>query len=215
MTLASYTELESEVAGYLGRTDRGAQIQTWARLVELEVERKLGLRSQQARVTGTLAGGSDVLETPVGILYPTQLKFAGSPPINVQTVALPAGEETAYANANDATPIHATVWGVTSDYKTQIRVWPVPPADIDYTLYYTTGITPLTSASPVNYLLYVAADLYLYGCLIQGHLYDENVEGASVWRPLFDDAIAAVRRIEWKARAQVGRLQVRPRFAIP
>lgn len=215
MTLASYSELETEIGKYLGRTDRGAQIQTWVRLVELEAQRKLGLRAQQAVVTDTLAGGSAVLESPVGILYPQQLKFAGSPPINVSTVPLAIGEETAYFEAGNATPSQASVWGVTSDYKTQIRVWPVPPADIEYTLYYTTGIAPLTAADATNYLLYVAADLYLFGCLYHGHLYDENVEGAAVWRPVYDEQMRSLKRIEALARAKIGRLRMRPQHATP
>lgn len=215
MTLASYSELETTVASYLARTDRGPQIQNWVRLVELEVERKLGLRSQQLRATGTLAGGSELLETPVGILYPQMLSFDGSPPINVEVVPLAMGTETAYADAGDARPFQASVWGVNSSYATQIRVFPVPPADVNYTLYYTTGITPLTAAAPVNYLLFTAADLYLYGCLFHGHLFDENPEAASGWRGGFDTQIESVKKVEWKARAKAGRLQVRSRGMTP
>jgi hypothetical protein len=215
MTLATYGELESALVRYFRRNDRGTQIQDWVRLVELEAERKLGLRAQQLVATGTLTAGSEVLETPVGVLYPQQLTFDGQPPINVEVVTLPQGEEYAFAAAGRAAPTRATVWGVTSDYKTQIRVWPAPNGDIGYTLYYTTGITPLTAIAPANYLLFVAADLYLYGCQFHGELYDKNPEGAAVWRPLVDDAIGQVRKIEAKARAKAGRLVVRPRGWTP
>lgn len=214
MTLENYGELETTIGQYLDRSDRVTQIQDWVRLVEFEVGRKLNLRAQQDIATGTLLAGSDTLETPVGILYPRQLVFAGSPPINVDTVTIPQGQETAYSEAGRASPLQATVWGVTSDFKTQIRVWPAPSGDIAYTLYYTTGITPLTAANPTNYLLRVAADLYLFGCLYHGHLYDENPEGAATWRPLFDEQIRQVKRIEWKARIP-GRVHVRPRHATP
>jgi hypothetical protein len=215
MTLASYTELETEVGRYLGRTDRGAQIQTWVRLVEFDVSRELNLRSQQLVTTGTLASGSDILETPVGVLYPQQLVFDGQPPINVSTVAITAGEETAYNALGAARPIHASVWGATSDFKTQIRVWPPPASNSDYTLYYTTGIAALTPASPTNYLLYVGADLYLFGCLMHGHLYDENAEGAAVWAQPYRQAIAQIKKIEGRARMKVGRLRVRSQYATP
>jgi hypothetical protein len=215
MALATYGELEAAVNRYFRRTDRGTQIQDWVRLVELEVGRELDLRSQQLTDTGTLSGGSTTLETPVGILYPQQLVFDGQPPINVEIVTFPQGEEYAFAAAGAPTPTRATVWGVTSDFKTQIRVWPAPTGDVDYTLYYTTGITPLTSVDATNYLLYIAADLYLFGCYYHGCKYDKDLEGANTWRPDYDKAIAQVRSIEKKARAKVGRLTMRPRGWTP
>lgn len=215
MALATYTELEAAINRYLRRSDRETQIQDWIVLVESEAERELDLRSQQQRTTGTLAAGSAVLETPVGILYPQQLVFASQPPINVSTVVLPAGEETAFTAAGQATPKQASVWGVTSDYKTQIRVWPVPSGDVAYTLYYTTGIVPLTASAPTNYLLSVASDLYLYGCLVHGKMYDQDTDGAAFWQPFYAKALASVKKIEARARARVGRLRVRPQFATP
>lgn len=215
MTLSTYSELENTVSRYLDRTDRATEIQDWVRLVELEVGRKLNLRSQQMRTTGTLAGGSDILETPAGILYPQQLVFNTQPPVVVSILALPQLEETAFAASGFHTPYTASIWGVNSSYQTQIRLAPTPPEDVPYTLYYTTGITELTPSSPVNYLLTVAADLYLYGCMYHGHMFDENPEGAAVWRPGYDDAIEQLRRIEGKARARGGRLRVRPQHATP
>lgn len=215
MTLATYTELEGAVNRYFRRTDRATQVQDWIKLIELEVGRTLDLRAQQLVVAGTLAGGADVLETPVGILYPQQLVFDGSPPININVVPISHGEETAWAAAGQAAPFQASVWGVTSDFKTQIRVWPTPPANIGYTLYYTSTIAPLTPANATNYLLFVAADVYLFGCYYHGELYDKNEEGALRWRLNYDAQIAALKRVEWKARAKVGRMHVRPRGSTP
>lgn len=210
-TLASYSDLEGAIGRYLDRTDRATEIQEWVRLVEFEVGRKLNLRSQQLETSGTLSAGEDTLETPVGILYPENITFASDPSQTVDVVTFPVGEAFADANAGSAVPAQATVWGVTADYKTQIRLWPSVTGDLDYTLRYTTGITPLTAAAPTNYLLLIAADLYLYGALVHGHLFDENPEGAAVWRPLFDEQIRQVKKIEAWARAKAGRLRMRPR----
>ena len=216
MALSTYSELEDAVSRYLDRTDRDTEIQEWVRLVELEVGRKLGLRAQQLSVSGTLTGGSEYLETPAGVLYPQTLVFDVQPPVVVNVVSFPQGEEFAFGAAGEATPRQATVWGVNpSTFATRIRVWPPPSGDVDYTLHYTTGITALTAAAPTNYLLSVAADVYLYGCLFHGHMFDENPEGASTWRPMFDEQIRTVKQIEAKARAQFGRLRVRPQFATP
>jgi hypothetical protein len=215
MTLATYSELEGTVNRYLDRTDRATEIQEWVRLVEFEVQRKLGLRSQQLSVSGTLTGGTNEIETPAGILYPQLLVFDTEPPRVVEVVTHAQGEETEYSEGGSATPTQATVWGVSATHETVIRVWPQPPANVPYTLRYTTGITPLTAAAPSNYLLLVAADVYLYGCLVHGFLFDEDPEKAAVWRPLFDEQVRMVKRIEALARAKVGRLRVRPQFATP
>jgi hypothetical protein len=211
MTLANYSELEGTIGRYLDRTDRTVEIQEWVRLVELEVGRKLRLRAQQLEVSGTLTGGAEFLDTPAGILHPQQLVFDTEPPVTVDVVTFPQGEETTFAEGGRATPLQATVWGVGAAFETRIRVWPPSPADVPYTLRYVTGIVPLTAAAPTNYLLLVAADLYLFGCLFHGHLFDENPEQAAAWRPQFEEQIRQVRRIEALARAKIGRLHARPR----
>lgn len=216
MTLSTYSELKDSVERWLERSDRDTEIQEWARLTEAEVSRKLRLRSQQQSVSGTLTGGSEFLETPAGILYPQTLVFDTQPPRVVQILTLPEGEEFAYANSGDATPTRATVWGVNaSTYATVIRVWPAPPADVPYTLYYASGIQALTPAAPANYLLLIAPDLYLHGCLYHGQLFDENPEAATAWRQILNDDIRQVAKIEAMARAKGGRLRVRPRMATP
>ncbi len=209
MTLATYTELDDAIDRWLDRTDRTTEIQEWVRLVELEVGRKLGLRAQDLSTTGTLTGGTNVVETPVGILTPTLLVFDGQPPVPVTMVTLAEGEVANFAEAGNGTPTKATVWGVTSDYRTRILVWPTPPANVGWTLYYQSGITALTAAAPTNYLLLVAADIYLFGAQFHACMFDRDFEGAAVWRPLFDEQIRQVKRIEALAKVKAGLLRVR------
>lgn len=210
MAIASYTELKDTVERYLARTDRDSEIPDWIRLVEAEVARKLKLRSQQKTVSSTLTGGSNTVLTPAGILYPELLVFDSQPPQAVEIVSLPVGEAVDYWESGEATPGKASIWGVDASYQTQIRVWPTPPNDVDYTLYYRDDITPLTAAAPVNYLLLVAPDVYLYGCLSHGYLFDQDVDSAAIWRQPFNGAIREVKRIEAMARAKGGLLRMRP-----
>ena len=212
MGFATYTELKSAVENWLDRDDRDSEIQDWVRLTELEVERQLELGSQQGETTGTLTGGVEYIETPAGIIYPQQLIFDTEPPRIVNVVPLSQGEEIGYAQRGDAAPERASVWGVNpSTFATRIRVWPVPQSDVAYTLYYVDRITPLTAASPTNYLLLIAPDIYLYGCRMHSDLFDENPEGAVAWRQLLDGQIRSVKKQQKWLRAKAGRLRMRPR----
>lgn len=209
MTLATYDELAADIATWIDRTDRTDEIQKWVRLVEFEVERKLNLRSQDLSTTGTLTGGTNVVETPVGILTPKLLIFDGQPPVVVDLVTLAQGAQAAFAESGSASPSKATVFGVSADFKTQILVWPTPPASIGYTLYYQSGITALTAAAPVNYLLLRGADLYLFGCLVHAYLFDQDTEQAAVWRPLFDEQVRQLKKVEAYAKVKAGLARMR------
>jgi len=210
MGFASYSELKDAVERWLERTDRDTEIQDWIRLIEAEVERRLDLRSQQQSVSGTLSGGTEYIEAPAGLLYPELLVFDVEPPRVVRVLTLGQGEELGFEEVGQATPTHASQWGVSATYQIRIRVWPVPPSDVAYTLYYTSGIQPLTSAAPVNYLLTVAPDLYLYGCKMHGELFDDNAAGAAPWRTLFDKAVLDLKRVQKLSRLKFGRARMSP-----
>lgn len=209
MALANYSELADMVARGLDRTDRTAEIQEWVRLVELEVERKLELRAQQMSTTGTLTSGSTIVETPAGILTPDRLIFSGSPPVSLDVVSFDTGTAFEFANAGSARPSQATVWGITSDYKTQIRVWPAPSGDAPWTLYYTTEVTPLTAAAPTNYLLRIAPDIYYFGAMYHGSLFDQDDLGAARWQGPYLEQMRSLKRVEKLARIKVGRFRMR------
>lgn len=216
MSFGTYSELAEAVARWVDRTDRGTEIQEWVRLVELEVSRKVPLRSQQLVESGTLTSGSSAITSQPGILMPKQIVFDTSPPVVVDISTISSGVEAAFAEAGRATPSKASVWGIDPGTGgTQIRVWPTPPADISYRIFYEGGMTPLTPSNPTNYLLLAAPDLYLHGCLYYSGLFDEDDAAASRWRAILTDTIALLKRIEWKARVQGGRLAVRPRGATP
>jgi hypothetical protein len=62
------------------------------------------------------------------------------------------------------------------------------------TMLYIRRIPPLTAAAPTNWLLTLAPDLYLYGCLMQANIYgwqDERVPG---FKALYEEAIEELKR---------------------
>lgn len=191
------------IESYTDREDRSPLIDTWIGLTEADLERRLDLRSQDQTATGTLSGGSGIVETPALILYPRMLVFDGTPPIPVDVVTHQAGARVNYQDAGDVPPTSATVDGLTSDFKTRIRVYPTPASNQTYTLYYRQGIVPLTHQDP-NYLLSRFPDVYLWGALRHSAMFDMSQPESQMWEANYERAIAGIRRIEGMARVKAG-----------
>lgn len=220
MPFGNYSELALALTRWIDRTDRASEIADYVTLVEKDAGRRLGLRDQDKVTTGTLLAGAEYLETPPGILYPRQLVFTTDPPVAVEIVSLVRLEEVRVNGAGQAAPVYAAVDGTNpATFATRIRVAPLPTAaSTPYRLYYTDAIVPLTAAA--NYLLTVAPDLYLYGCLDQNARFDRQIapDGTTQWTELYLREVESVRKLEWRARAKAGTLKARPRhwvYGIP
>jgi hypothetical protein len=67
------------------------------------------------------------------------------------------------------------------------------PGAANVTLVYRRRIPALTSGNPTNWLLSLAPDVYLYGCLVQAFGWDQDDDRVSGWKSLFDEAVAELR----------------------
>lgn len=225
MSFDSYANLLAEFKDWIDRTDRDAKFPSFLRLIEFDVSRTLKLRAQQKTQTGTLTAGSTQLLTPGGILFPRSLKFTGDGgrPIIIDSVAYQKGQELGFADSGQATPLSATVHGVTDAgggvYQTQIKVWPPPTGDAAYELTYEDAVAPLGDGtggtSTVTYLLKVHGDVYHHGALMHCARYDEDWENAAEWERLYEASKLQAKRIEWLAKLQLGRFRMTPQNETP
>jgi hypothetical protein len=182
MTIATYTELVTELEAYLKRTDYTPRIPTFVALTEAKLNRLLDDPEMEVRATATGTGQYTPLPTDfkrmVGI-------SVGGPYFNLEQVS-----------GADIIGMDQTITGNPRYYAIvdgSITFAPINSA-ANMTLLYIRRIPPLTAAAPTNWLLTLAPDLYLYGCLMQANIYgwqDERVPG---FKALYEEAIEELKR---------------------
>ena len=78
----------------------------------------------------------------------------------------------------------------------RVRFWPPPPDDATYRadIAYKIVIPALTAANPINWLIDVAPDVYLYGTAVHAVTYNGDTTNLPLYQRLFDTALASVQR---------------------
>lgn len=219
MALSTYAELVAALERYIDRTDRDTEILDWLVLVEADASRRLNLRAQDVTTTGTLLAATNEILTPALCVSPRRLTFTTQPPITVDVVASVKAVEIGDNAAGNVPPIAAYVHGVNASFQTIIKVVPTPASSQPYELLSTSKIPPLGDGTggtaTSTYLLSAHPDIYLYGVLTQCGLFDEDDPRMARWERKYETACAQARATEWRARALLGRLKVRPDHGAP
>jgi hypothetical protein len=187
MAIATYTELVSELEEYLDRGDFTARIPAFIKLTEARLNRLLDDPEMETRSTATGTGQYTALPDDFGHM------------IGVST-----GDGTKLQQLSGAaiTQLDQTITGAPRFYALVDGAITFAPIDAaaEITMLYQRRIPELTASAPTNWLLSLAPDLYLYGCLMQAHIFgwnDERVPGA---KALFDEAVEELRQDASKRR---------------
>lgn len=182
MTIATYSELVTELEAYLNRSDYTPRIPTFLALVESRLNRLLDDPEMEVRATATGTG-----------------QFTALPSDFKRLVGISTGGRwfngLEQVSGSRITSLDQSISGDPRYYAIvdgSITFAPIDTA-ANMTMLYVRRIPALTAAAPSNWLLTMAPDLYLYGALIQANIFgwqDERVPG---FKTLFDEAIAEMR----------------------
>jgi hypothetical protein len=193
----TYSELKTEIADYLHRTDLTTPIPMFIERAEAVLFRELNIKDLRISVAGTTTGQYADLPADFSEVVRVTATYAGteydldygSQPIDY-TVTAPKQ----YALENNKLRIFGTSTGQT------------------YTLYYTPKIAALSDTNTSNWILANAPDLYLYASTLEAarYLRDPVLEEklTSIVVPLMD---SIKRYTERKGQPTSGSLQIRPR----
>ncbi|AFB70755.1 hypothetical protein MTPG_00004 [Methylophilales phage HIM624-A] len=186
MALASYSDLKTEIANYLGRDDLTSQIPTFIQLAEKRLERDLRIRHMLKVVEATTTAGDSTVGMPEDFLSMKDIHIESDP---IRTLKFQSTSNF-YRNArpNDrGVPVDYTLLG--SEFKL------APTPDSAYTLrmvyYYQPDI--LSDSNPSNLFLANCPDLLLYGALAEAEPYLMNDERVQTWASLYDRGLASLR----------------------
>lgn len=180
MTIATYAELVTELEAYLDRDDLTPRIPAFIKLTEARLNRLLDDPEMEVRSTAIGTGQYTAL--------PADFKrMVGVSTGNSYTLE--------QVSSSQMTSLDQTVTGVPRKYAIidgAITFAPINAAAA-ITMLYIRRIPGLTAAAPTNWLLDLAPDLYLYGCLIQASIFDWDDARVPGFKALFDEAVEDMR----------------------
>ncbi len=190
MTLATYTDLTTEIGNWLQRQDLAAVTPSFVQLFEACANRRLRVRQQEATVELTPANGVVVL--PADYLAWRRLTWTGNPRQELAFVE-PSWLQAAYPDLPTDTPRVFTIEGG------NILTMPLDPTDTALELVYFQQI-PSLAANSTNWLMSQHPDLYLFGSLAEAEAYTVNPDAAALWKSRRDELFDEIERLSNKSR---------------
>ncbi len=194
----NYSDLQTQVAAYLHRTDLAAQIPTFIGLAEAYLFREINVKALQVVESITTTGEYAALPADFGALSRLEMTANGvtynldyqSQPETVSTVTSPS--KFTFENG-------------------QIRIFGAGTGS-GATLYYTPKVEALSNTNTSNWILANAQDLYLYASALEGAKYIRDDAQAAALAGLVSGTMDAVRKFaERQGSPMTGSLQIKVR----
>jgi len=199
MTLANYDDIQAAIGNVLDRSDLAAVIPDWITMCEASVSRNLRHWRMSKRVSGTVSTRYTAL--PNDWQKTERYDIYGYRRLELASV----GELERMRAKSDAAgqPCFYTITGG------DIELYPTPDTTYETELVYFSDIPALSAASPTNWLLTEAPDVYLYGSLIHSAPYLIEDQRLMVWGGLYRDAIDGLQLASDRARHSGAALRLR------
>jgi hypothetical protein len=192
MSLSTYADLKAAIAGWnMGRPDLpSAELVT---LAEARLNRDVKVRTAEADTPLAGVSGSRFIPLPTGFLEPIAMFVTLDGQGRSELRFAPAAMET------DPAAGLPQWWSIDGANVAFER-----PCDQAYafTLRSLQQLMALSDASPTNWLLADAPDLYLAACNVEAALWLEDDEQALRWQARYDDALKAVNHQAHRSRAK-------------
>lgn len=201
MTIGTYTDLQSAVAGWMDRdTDPFfmARLPDGIALAEMYFNRKLRCREMiKSTSFNTVAG---IWQLPTDLLQVINIYWTGNPvktldswddqPFQAMYGKMPPGQPQVYLVRGN-----------------NLYVAPVDD-NTSLTFDYYQRIAPLSGANPTNWLLTTHPDAYLFGTLVEMEAFTEDANAAMLWKQRRDEVCDEIMRLGqfWRAPASAVRI---------
>jgi hypothetical protein len=195
----NYTQLQTQVASYLHRTDLASQIPTFIELAEAYLFRELHIKEMEVSVAGTTTSGYADLPTDFGSVSRVSVTYGGS---------ARALDYISLADAPTATTSAPAYYSLENN---KLRIWGASDGQA-YTLYYIPAIQNLSGSVSTNWLLENAPELYLDAACLQGAKYTRNdAEVAKLTQNVTMSVDSVKRFSERRGHPATGSMQIKVR----
>lgn len=195
MALAdSYSQLQTDVANWLDRSDLTSRIPDFITLAETRIGRRLRVRGVEARDTSiTTASGTEYYTLPTDFLSARNVQL-NTNPVRRLKYFTPEQLDYEYPSTSVGATKAFTIIGE------QIQLKPVPNSANTLEIAYFKKLAALSDSNTTNWLTSNAPDLLLYGALIEAEAYLVDDPRIGIWKSAFDEAMK-----EFNDRDDMGR----------
>ena len=180
MALATYADLQTQVANWLHRSDLTTYIPDFITLFEAAAARRMKVRAQQTTVSLTTSGGSVAL--PSDYLGWQRLTWIGSPVTDL-TYAHPSVLKTYYPTSPAGIPQMFTI------ESGNIKIMPTDDTGLE--LVYFKKTAALSTA--LNWLYTNHPDAYLFGTLCEAQGFNVAPDKLAMWKARRDEVFDEIR----------------------
>lgn len=195
----TYSELQTNIATYLHRTDLAAVIPSWIALAEASLFRELHVKELQTSVSGTTTSGYADLPADFGSVSRVSVTYSG------------AARTLDYISLADAPTSNTSAPSKFSLENNKLRIWGASDGQA-YTLYYIPRIEALSDTVTTNWLLDNASDLYLYASALEGAKYIRDDAHAQMLNGMVVTLLDSVKRFsERRGQPATGSMQIKVR----
>lgn len=189
MSITTYSELQTSIAGFLNRDDLTAQIPDFITLAEAKLKRELRTRQMEKRSTTDVSGEyaalpSDFLEI--------RSAYLNTDPMQQLRLMSPNEIRSRWLGSTTGKPEVFAIVG------SEIMLAPSPDGTYEIELDYY-AFTQLSGDNPTNWLLTSNPDVYLYGSLVEATMYIKNDKRLQAWVALYKYAIESLQDSDWSA----------------
>ena len=198
MSISTYSELQSEAASWLHRSDLTAEIKQFIRLAEADLQVRAKLSEWETSASVAVTSGDGTL--PSDFIHAISATW-GSGNLSLKPVSLERLNEYREVLDSQQEPTFYAIFGSTLKLDTAYSA--------TVTLTYRARFTPLSDSATTNSLLTQFPDAYLQGTLYQASVWLRDPEGIALHKPLFEEAVERVRRYTYDRKYGSAPLQMR------
>ena len=186
MAYTSYSDLQTSVANYLGRSDLTAVIPDFIRFAETRLSRELRTRKMLKSATASMTAGDARVALPTDFLEVRDLYTQGNPRMPVTYMSPSAFTRDARADESGL-PVFYTVLSA------EFQFAPMPDTAYVLEILYYAQPPVLSGSNSSNVFLANYPDALLYGALLEAEPYLINDARSQTWATLYDRAIKNIQ----------------------
>lgn len=196
MSISTYATLVTAVTEYLARdndTTLVARIPDFITLAEAKFNRDLKHPQMESRSTAAVNTASD---EPEFITLPGDFQamrrvrlssVTGKPPLQFMSGEQADAYRSGISNVTGQ-PCYFTIFG------TEMELIPTPDQAYTIEMVYRATLSALTASNTTNWLLTLAPDAYLYGCLLEAAPYMKEDSRVPLWASAMSTVLDSLNR---------------------